>query len=208
MTPAAWRAGASKRPTDLSVESLVRRARCSAAIPDTVVRQIKDFVERVGGVGRIIMMTRQGLVTHAEAMKSFTLAAKEVLPQLQGLPPVDLEMRRRRRNDSLQVGPFEVEALRVGRGQPVLLIHGVNPIHPHAPFLARLAARAELIAPSHPGFGGSPLPPDFDTMYDLVQLYLDVLDAIPAERCHGDRIFLRRLDCRRTCRSGPESSAV
>jgi hypothetical protein len=38
------------------------------------------------------MMTRQGLVTHAEAMKSFTLAAREVLPQLQGLGPVDLEM--------------------------------------------------------------------------------------------------------------------
>ena len=30
------------------------------------------------------MMTRQGLVTYSEAEKSFTLAAKEVLPQLQG----------------------------------------------------------------------------------------------------------------------------
>ena len=35
------------------------------------------------------MMTRQGLVTHAEAEKSFTLAAREVLPQLQDLPPID-----------------------------------------------------------------------------------------------------------------------
>ena len=60
--------------------------------PDTVARQIKELRQRVGGVGRIIMMTRQGLVTHAEAMKSFSLAAKEVLPQLQGLGPVDLEM--------------------------------------------------------------------------------------------------------------------
>jgi hypothetical protein len=38
------------------------------------------------------MMTRQGLVTHAEAMKSFTLASKEVLPKLQDLAPVDLDM--------------------------------------------------------------------------------------------------------------------
>jgi hypothetical protein len=38
------------------------------------------------------MMTRQGLVTHAEAMKSFSLSAKEVLPQLQGLSPVDVDM--------------------------------------------------------------------------------------------------------------------
>jgi hypothetical protein len=28
-------------------------------------------------------------VTHAEAEKSFTLAAREVLPQLQDLPPID-----------------------------------------------------------------------------------------------------------------------
>ncbi len=38
-----------------------------------------------------------------------------------------------------------------------------------------------MIAPSHPGFGGSPLPPDFDTMCDLVHLYLSVLDAIPGD---------------------------
>ena len=92
MTPAAWRAGASKRPTDLSVESLVRQGQMFCGNPDTVVRQIKDFRQRVGGVGRIIMMTRQGLVTHAEAMKSFSLAANEVLPQLQGLAPVDLDI--------------------------------------------------------------------------------------------------------------------
>jgi alkanesulfonate monooxygenase SsuD/methylene tetrahydromethanopterin reductase-like flavin-dependent oxidoreductase (luciferase family) len=88
MTPAAWRAGASKRPTDLSVESLVRQGQMFCGNPDTVVRQIKEFRQRVGGVGRIILMTRQGLVTHAEAMKSFTLTANEVLPQLQDLEPV------------------------------------------------------------------------------------------------------------------------
>jgi alkanesulfonate monooxygenase SsuD/methylene tetrahydromethanopterin reductase-like flavin-dependent oxidoreductase (luciferase family) len=92
MTPAAWRAGASKRPTDLSVESLVRQGQMFCGNPDTVVRQLKDFRNRVGGVGRIIMMTRQGLVTHAEAMKSFTLTAREVLPQLRGLAPVDVDM--------------------------------------------------------------------------------------------------------------------
>ena len=35
------------------------------------------------------MMTHQGLVTHEEAKKSFTLAAREVLPQLQGLSPIE-----------------------------------------------------------------------------------------------------------------------
>ncbi len=81
----------------------------------------------------------------------------------------------------MRVGPFELEMLRAGSGSPVLLIHGVNPIHPASPFLGKLAAHAEVIAPSHPGFGNSPLPPDFDSMYDLVNLYLDVLDAIPSD---------------------------
>jgi alkanesulfonate monooxygenase SsuD/methylene tetrahydromethanopterin reductase-like flavin-dependent oxidoreductase (luciferase family) len=92
MTPAAWRAGASKRPSDLSVESLIRQGQMFCGNPDTVVRQIKEFRRRVGGVGRIIMMTRQGLVTHAEAIKSFTLVAKEVLPQLNDLPPLDQDI--------------------------------------------------------------------------------------------------------------------
>jgi alkanesulfonate monooxygenase SsuD/methylene tetrahydromethanopterin reductase-like flavin-dependent oxidoreductase (luciferase family) len=89
MAPAAWRAGASKRPTNLTVEALIAQGQMFAGNPDTVVRQIKQFRERVGGVGRIIMMTRQGLVTHAEAMKSFNLCAKEVLPQLQDLAPIE-----------------------------------------------------------------------------------------------------------------------
>jgi alkanesulfonate monooxygenase SsuD/methylene tetrahydromethanopterin reductase-like flavin-dependent oxidoreductase (luciferase family) len=89
LTPGAWRAGASKRPTNLTVEALVAQGQMFAGNPDTVVKQIKAFRERVGGVGRIIMMTRQGLVTHAEAMKSFNLAATEVLPQLQDLPPIE-----------------------------------------------------------------------------------------------------------------------
>ena len=89
MASAAWRAGASKRPTDLSVASLIAQGQMFCGNPDTVAKQIKTFRERVGGCGRIIMMTRQGLVTHAQAMKSFNLAAKEVLPQLADLPAID-----------------------------------------------------------------------------------------------------------------------
>jgi alkanesulfonate monooxygenase SsuD/methylene tetrahydromethanopterin reductase-like flavin-dependent oxidoreductase (luciferase family) len=93
MAPAAWRGGASKRPTDMSVASLIAQGQMFCGNPDTVVRQIKEFRQRVGGVGRIIMMTRQGLMTHEQAMKSFNLAAKEVLPQLQDLPPINDALR-------------------------------------------------------------------------------------------------------------------
>jgi pimeloyl-ACP methyl ester carboxylesterase len=60
----------------------------------------------------------------------------------------------------------------------VLILHGMAPVDPAAPFLDRLAARAGVIAPTHPGFGHSPRPDDFDTVYDLVHLYLELLDHL------------------------------
>jgi alkanesulfonate monooxygenase SsuD/methylene tetrahydromethanopterin reductase-like flavin-dependent oxidoreductase (luciferase family) len=91
MAPQAWRAGATRRPrpTNLDADALVGQGQMFAGNPDTVARQIKEFRQRVGGIGRIIMMTRQGLVTHAEAEKSFKLCAAELLPQLQDLDPID-----------------------------------------------------------------------------------------------------------------------
>ena len=82
----------------------------------------------------------------------------------------------------LVVGAMELEVIRRGRGQPILLLHGMQHIDPQAPFLDLLAKRAEVIAPSHPGFGHSARPDGFDTVYDLVHLYLDVLDTLPYER--------------------------
>jgi pimeloyl-ACP methyl ester carboxylesterase len=79
-------------------------------------------------------------------------------------------------------GVSDLEVLRRGSGRPILLIHGVNPASPTAPFVDLIAAHGEIIAPSHPGFGNSLRPADFDTMYDLVHLYRDVLDALPAEK--------------------------
>jgi pimeloyl-ACP methyl ester carboxylesterase len=81
--------------------------------------------------------------------------------------------------DRLRVGSLDLEVLRRGHGRPILLLHGVNPINPEAPFVDLLALHGEVIAPSHPGFGRSPRPEDFDTMYDLVHLYREVLDGLP-----------------------------
>jgi pimeloyl-ACP methyl ester carboxylesterase len=80
---------------------------------------------------------------------------------------------------TMRAGTLELEVLRRGEGRAILLIHGVNPVSPWAPFVDMLARNGEVIAPSHPGFGASARPADFDTMYDLVNLYHDVLDAIP-----------------------------
>jgi pimeloyl-ACP methyl ester carboxylesterase len=88
----------------------------------------------------------------------------------------------------ISVRGIALEVLRRGAGRPVLVLHGPDTVPPRARFLELLAAHAEVIAPSHPGFGHSPRPGDFDTVYDLVHLYLDVLDALP-----GDKVTLMGL---------------
>jgi len=84
--------------------------------------------------------------------------------------------------ERLSVGEIELEVLRRGSGRPVLLLHGLQTIDPRARFLDLLSRSAEIIAPSHPGFGRSPRPADFETVYDLVHLYLEVLEALPSEK--------------------------
>ena len=62
----------------------------------------------------------------------------------------------------------DLEVLRRGVGRPVLLLHGGQNVDPRAPFLDMLGKHAEIIAPSHPGFGRTARPADFETVYDLV----------------------------------------
>src|SRR5437773_11437268 len=83
--------------------------------------------------------------------------------------------------DRLSAHGIEVEVLRRGAGHPVLLLHGITPLDPAAPVVDLLAAHAKIVAPSHPGFGGSPRPAAFDTIYDLAPLYRGVLDHLPDE---------------------------
>ncbi len=84
--------------------------------------------------------------------------------------------------ERLSVGDIELEVIRRGAGRPILLLHGMQNVDPRVRFLDLLGGRAQIIAPSHPGFGRSARPADFDTVYDLVHLYLDVLEALPYER--------------------------
>src|SRR3954468_12078006 len=84
--------------------------------------------------------------------------------------------------DRLTVNGIELEILRRGQGHPVLLLHGMDTVGPNARLLDLLGSEAEIIAPSSPGFGNTKRPPDFDTIYDLVHLYLAMLDELPFER--------------------------
>lgn len=81
----------------------------------------------------------------------------------------------------LTVAGVELEVLRRGRGKKILLLHGFQNVDPSAAFVTRLAGAAEIIAPSHPGFGASARPDGFDTVYDLVQLYQELLETLGDE---------------------------
>lgn len=81
----------------------------------------------------------------------------------------------------VSVAGVELEVLRRGSGNPLLLLHGFQHIDPRLPIVDLLGRDVELIAPSHPGFGRSSRPSDFGTVYDLVHLYLAFLDTLPGE---------------------------
>lgn len=53
--------------------------------PDSVYRQIKEFREKVGPFEHLVLASRSGFMTHAEATKSLRLFSREVLPRLREL---------------------------------------------------------------------------------------------------------------------------
>ena len=84
--------------------------------------------------------------------------------------------------ERLSVAGIELEVVRRGAGRPLLLLHGFQNVDPRAPYLDLLGRHAEVTAPSYPGFGHSPRPAEFETVYDLVHLCLDVVDTLPHEK--------------------------
>lgn len=81
--------------------------------------------------------------------------------------------------DALVVaGEVKLELYDRGTGSTILLLHGAGGLKHGAPYLAALSENARVIAPSHPGFGRSPLPESISTVDDLAYLYLDLLDQL------------------------------
>ncbi|NLS68202.1 alpha/beta hydrolase [Bradyrhizobium brasilense] len=80
--------------------------------------------------------------------------------------------------DRLKVRDIDLEVVRRGSGRTVLFLHGFHPLDADARFLERLSEKASVLAPSHPGFGDSTRPADFETVYDLVHLYRELADGL------------------------------
>jgi pimeloyl-ACP methyl ester carboxylesterase len=91
------------------------------------------------------------------------------------------------RADRFTVCDVDLEVVRRGpvpRGseRAIVFLHGFHTLDPNARFLELLSRRASVLAPSHPGFGASPRPDGFETVYDLVHFYRAFLDGLPDDK--------------------------
>src|SRR5262245_10594631 len=71
----------------------------------------------------------------------------------------------------VSVADVDLEVFERGTGRPVLFLHCGEGFQSDAPFVAKLADEARLIAPSHPGFGRSSLPDWIDRIEDIPHVY-------------------------------------
>jgi len=79
----------------------------------------------------------------------------------------------------IDIRGVRIEMIDRGTGRPLLFLHPGIGIDPEDAVLGHLGkAGMRLLAPSHPGFGTSDLPPSFTTVDDLAYFYLDMLDAL------------------------------
>ena|SRR2546430_9472223 len=77
-----------------------------------------------------------------------------------------------------------VHVLRGGTGEPLLFLHAAGGAGQWLEFHELLAQRFEVIAPDHPGFGGSDEFPDVEAIDDLVYHYLDAIKELGLDRPH------------------------
>jgi pimeloyl-ACP methyl ester carboxylesterase len=84
----------------------------------------------------------------------------------------------------LAVRGTPIHTLEGGVGPPLLFLHGAGGAGRWLPFHERLAERFTVLAPSHPGHGGSPAAEWIEHISDLAFHYLDLLDDLGLARVH------------------------
>jgi pimeloyl-ACP methyl ester carboxylesterase len=91
----------------------------------------------------------------------------------------------------ITISGVNLEIEEKGQGRPILFLHPGEGLQPNRPWLDKLAETHRVIAPHHPGFGGSTLPDWIGTVDDLAYLYLDLAaelkleNAVLAGNCFG-----------------------
>ncbi len=68
------------------LDALMESGALVAGTPDSVVKQIRRFYDRVGGFDHFLMMQQAGFLSHERTVKSMTLFAREVYPRIREWP--------------------------------------------------------------------------------------------------------------------------
>jgi pimeloyl-ACP methyl ester carboxylesterase len=84
----------------------------------------------------------------------------------------------------LELAGGRVHLFRAGAGEPLIFLHAAGGAGTWHEFHRLLAGSFDVIAPDHPGFGGSDEFTEVEAIDDLVFHYLDVIDALGLQRPH------------------------
>ena len=79
---------------------------------------------------------------------------------------------------NISVRGCNIELMRGGTGRPLLMLHGDSDAGIWCPAMTDLTARRDVLVPVHPGYGGSDTPAWLDTIADLANFYLDLMDQL------------------------------
>src|SRR6267154_2534726 len=77
-----------------------------------------------------------------------------------------------------KIAGVNIEILRRGKGRPLLFLHPHIGMHGSQALIDALARHAQVIAPSHPGFGHSELPKGMASVDDMSYFYLDLIEQL------------------------------
>jgi len=80
--------------------------------------------------------------------------------------------------NTMNVRGTPVRVMRAGKGAPLLLLRGDDASEGWREYMSALAQDYDVIAPEHPGFGGTAKPEWLDGVSDMANFYLDMIDAL------------------------------
>jgi len=88
------------------------------------------------------------------------------------------------REERVSVGGIKVHTLVGGQGDPLLVLHGAGGNRGWRRWMAAVAERFTVYAPTHPGFGASDGAEWMEGIDDLARFYLWFLDELGLRRVH------------------------
>jgi pimeloyl-ACP methyl ester carboxylesterase len=85
---------------------------------------------------------------------------------------------------TIEINGCKLSLRRGGSGVPLMYLHGTDGLAEWPVMLDTLAEKFDVIAPDHPGFGASEVPPWIDDVSDVAYLYLDAIEKLGLSRLH------------------------